>query len=61
MLTRLSLAALATLMLAAPAVSQPATATPQKLNAILCKTEDQAIALATSMAPARPSRSPSIW
>jgi len=50
MLTRLSLAALATLMLAAPAVSQPATATPQKLNAILCKTEDQAIALATSMA-----------
>ena len=50
MLTRLSLAALATLIVATPAVSQPATATPQKLNAILCKTEYQAIALATSLA-----------
>jgi hypothetical protein len=31
-------------------VKQPPTAPPQKLNAVLCKSEAQAIALATSMA-----------
>ncbi len=50
MLTRLTLAALATLAFTGEAISQSPTATPQKLNAVLCKTEDQAIALATSMA-----------
>jgi hypothetical protein len=50
MLTKLSLAAIASMMLSAQAVGQPPTATPQKLNAILCETEDEAIAIATSMA-----------
>jgi hypothetical protein len=47
---RLSLALIVSLMLSARAVGQPPRATPQKLNAILCETEDQAIAIATSMA-----------
>ena len=50
MLTRLSLAAIVCLTLSAQAVGQPPKATPQKLNAILCKTEDQAIAIAQSIA-----------
>jgi len=50
MLTKLSLAAIASMMLSAQAAGQPPTATPQKLNAILCETEDEAIAIATSMA-----------
>ena len=50
MLTRLSLAAIVCLTLSAQAVGQPLKATPQKLNAILCKTEDQAIAIAQSIA-----------
>ena len=47
---RLSLAAIAACLLSAQAVGQPPKATSQKLNAILCKTEDQAIAIAQSMA-----------
>ncbi len=50
MLTRLSLAAIAGLILSAPAVAEPQAAAPEKLNAVLCKTEDQAIALATQLA-----------
>ena len=50
MLTRLSLAAIVCLTLSAQAVGQPPKATPQKLNAIVCKTEDQAIAIAQSIA-----------
>ena len=50
MLTRLSLAAIVCLTLSAQAMGQPPKATPQKLNAILCKTEDQAIAIAPSIA-----------
>jgi hypothetical protein len=50
MLTRLSLAVMACLMLSAHAVGQVPKAASQKLNAILCQTESQAIAIATSMA-----------
>jgi hypothetical protein len=54
MLTKLSLALTASLILtatvAAEETKQPPTAPPQALNAILCKTEAQAIALASSMA-----------
>lgn len=50
MLTRLSLTAIACLTLSAHAVGLPSKAKPQKLNAILCQTEGQAIAIATSMA-----------
>ena len=50
MLTDLTLAVMASLLLPVQAVKQPPTAPPQKLNAILCKTEAQAIALASSMA-----------
>jgi hypothetical protein len=50
MLNRLTLAAIASLLLTAQATAQdkrqPPTAPPQKLNATLCKTEAQAIALA---------------
>ena len=47
--TKLVLAAIASLWLTAQ-VSAQAPATPQKLNAILCETEDQAMAFASSMA-----------
>ena len=50
MLTKLLLAAVAGLVLKAEAVKQPPTAPPQKLNVILCKTEAQAIALASRLA-----------
>ena len=54
MLTKLSLALTASLILtatvAAEETKQPPTAPPQALNAILCKTEAQAIAFASSMA-----------
>jgi hypothetical protein len=54
MLNRLTLAAISSLLLAAQATAQekrqPPTAPPQKLNATLCKTEAQAIALAAGMA-----------
>jgi len=50
MLTKLSLAAIASVALCAQAVGQLPTPTAQKLNAILCETEDEAIAIATSMA-----------
>ena len=46
---RLSLAAIACL-LSAQAVAQPPKAASRELNTILCMTEDQAIAIATSMA-----------
>jgi len=48
MLTKLTLAAKAGLLLQVEAVKQPPTAPPQKLNAILCQTEAQAIALAAA-------------
>jgi len=44
----LILAAIASLMLTAQ-VSAQAPATPQKLNSILCETEDQAMAFASAM------------
>jgi hypothetical protein len=50
MLIRLSLAAIACLTLTAHAVAQPPKAAARELNAILCTTEDQAIAVVTSMA-----------
>jgi hypothetical protein len=50
MLTKITLAATASLLLSAQAVQSAPTAAPQKLNAILCKTEAQAIAFASSMA-----------
>jgi predicted transporter len=50
MLTKLLLAAMAGLVLQAKAVKQPPTAPPQKLNAILCQTEAQAIALVSRVA-----------
>ena len=54
MLTKLSLALTASLILtatvAAEETKQPPTAPPQALNAIPCKTEAQAIAFASSMA-----------
>ena len=49
MLSRFSLAA-ACLTLSVQAVAQPPKATSRELNDILCMTEDQAIAIATSMA-----------
>lgn len=48
--TTLTLAVMASLFLPVQAVRQPPTASPQKLNAVLCKSEVQAIALARSMA-----------
>lgn len=48
MLTKLTLAAMAGLLPQVEAVKQPPTAPPQKLNAILCQTEAQAIALAAA-------------
>lgn len=48
----LILAALAGLLLAVQAPAQAAPS-PQKLNAILCETEDQAVALAATMASGR--------
>jgi hypothetical protein len=50
MLTNLTLATLATLLLPVEAQKQPPTAPPDKVNAILCQTEAQAISLASSMA-----------
>ena len=54
MLTKLSLALTASLLLAAQASAeekrQPPIAPPKALNAILCKTEAQAIAFASTMA-----------
>ncbi len=50
MLTNLTLAMMAGLLLPAQAIKQPPTAPPQKLNAILCSTEAQAISYASSMA-----------
>lgn len=48
--TTLILAMTASLFLQVQAVKQPPTAPPQKLNAVLCETEAQAIALARNMA-----------
>jgi hypothetical protein len=57
MLNKLTLALTASLLLSAQATAQekkqPPTAPPQKLNAILCKTEIQPIALASGMANGR--------
>ena len=57
MLKKLTLALTASLLLSAQATAQetkqPPTAPPQKLNAILCKTEAQAISFASSMADGR--------
>ncbi|MGZ8416685.1 MAG: hypothetical protein ACXWVQ_06825 [Methyloceanibacter sp.] len=50
--TKILLAALACLLLSAQAMGQ-APKRPQKLNAILCQTEEQAIAIASSMAAGR--------
>ena len=52
MLTKLILAGIASLLFAAEIAAQ-VPATPQKLNAILCQTEDQAIALASSLGAGR--------
>lgn len=49
---KLFLAALATLFLA-PQASAQAPAIPQKLNAILCETEDQAMAFTSAMTSGR--------
>ena len=53
MLTKLTLALTVSLLLAAQTPAQekrqPPTAPPQKLNAVLCKTEAQAIALAAEL------------
>lgn len=46
----LTLAVMASLLLPVQAVKQPPTAPPLKLNAVLCKTEAQAVALAKSVA-----------
>lgn len=48
--TTLTLAVMASLLLPVQAVKQPPTAPPHKLNAVLCKTEAQAVALAKSVA-----------
>jgi hypothetical protein len=48
--TTLTLAVMASLLLPVQAVKQPPTAPPHKLNAVLCKSEAQAIALAGGMA-----------
>jgi hypothetical protein len=54
MLKTLTLALTVSLLLSAQATAQetrqPPTAPPQKLNAVLCKTEAQAIALASELA-----------
>jgi putative effector of murein hydrolase len=47
--TRIFLAGLACVMISAQAMGEVAKAAPQKLNAILCKTEDQAIAVAVAL------------
>jgi hypothetical protein len=47
--TKIILATLACLLLSAQAMGQVTKAAPQKLNAILCKTEDQAIAVAVAL------------
>ena len=47
---KLTLAVMASLVLPAAALAQGPAAAPQKLNAVLCKTEAQAIAFASSMA-----------
>lgn len=52
MLTKLILAAVASLFFAAQVCAQ-VPATPRKLNAILCETEDQAMDLAATMASGR--------
>ena len=57
MLHKLTLALTVSLILSAQATAeekkQPPTAPPQKLNAILCKTEAQAIAFASGLANGR--------
>ena len=53
MLMKLSLAAMAALVVQAEAIKQPPTAPPQKLNVVLCQTEAQAKALAASMGAGR--------
>lgn len=50
----LTLAVMASLLLPVQAVKQPPTAPPHKLNAVLCKTEAQAVALAKSVANGNP-------
>jgi hypothetical protein len=50
MLTKLSLVAIASLLLSAQAMGQPPKPTPQKLNAVMCQTEDEAIAIAMATA-----------
>jgi hypothetical protein len=47
---KLTLAVMASLLLPATAMGQGQDAAPRKLNAILCQTEAQAIAFASSMA-----------
>ena len=47
---KLTLAVMASLVLPTAAMAQVQVVAPQKLNAVLCKTEAQAIALASSMA-----------
>ena len=47
---KLTLAVMASLVLPAAAMAQDQAVAPQKLNAVLCKTEAQAIAFASSMA-----------
>jgi hypothetical protein len=49
MLANLSLAMMATLVIQAEVIKQPPTASPQKLNVVLCQTEAQAAALAANM------------
>src|SRR5665809_100626 len=58
MLTKLTLAAMAGLFLQVEAVKQPPTAPPQKLNAILCQTEAQAIALAAAQSAGKTEPTP---
>lgn len=50
MLTKLILAAVPGLVLAGNALAELPAAAPQKLNATLCQTEEQAMALAASVA-----------
>ena len=47
---KLTLAVMASLVLPAAALAQGPEVAPEKLNAVLCKTEAQAIAFASSMA-----------
>ncbi|MGH6866040.1 MAG: hypothetical protein ACREDO_07725 [Methyloceanibacter sp.] len=47
---KLTLAAITSLLLTVPTVAQVPAATPHKLYAILCNTEDQAIDFASNMA-----------